>query len=143
MHLRRFCASERTTQYDQELLAQYQTQFFTDEADFTPAALGKPKKNKKKRAKCPWAITGQRHAAMSHIEALDKMLLLSIGEGLVAFQCGDKSDEEIVKTMLETRRLAPTLILHADEGSPAYSMNWFLVYSSDLRFIPVHDIYHR
>ena len=36
-----------------------------------------------------------------------------------------------------------TLILHADEGSPGYAMNWYLGYSADLRFVPRRDIHHR
>ena len=145
-NLRRFAASERVTGYDQELLAQYQLEFFTDmHQPAQTSSDGKTKKvtkAAKKRAKCPWAVTGQRHAAFTHIQALDKMLVATIGVGLIAFQC-EVEDAAVVKKILETKKLPPTLILHADEGSPAYAMNWYLRHSRDLRFIPQRDIYHR
>ena len=141
--MRRFSGSERVTQYDQELLAQYQLEFFRDTGRAEPKAKAKATQ-RKKRAKCPWSVAGQRHAALAHIQALDKILTQTIGDGLKAFQCGeDETDDVVVKNMLETKKLKPTLILHADEGSPAYSMNWYLFYGRDLRFIPVRDLFHR
>ena len=66
------------------------------------------------------AVVGQMHAAHTHILALDKMLLLNLGIGLIAFvAAAGLTDEDIVKVVLEIGRLLPTLVLHADEGSPA------------------------
>ena len=61
LKLRQFRASERTTGYDQELLCQYQSQFFADdEDDDKPAELdpkGKGKDRKRMVEKCPWGVT--------------------------------------------------------------------------------------
>ena len=132
-------SSERTTGYDQELLAMYQTEFFTD-----AVLLGTSQKHKKKRinkVQCPWAVTGQRHAAHAHIVALDGTFRFCIGIGLIYFHC-QESIEDAVRIILESGKFEPTLILHAGEGSPAYSMIWYLLVHRDLRFMPVRDIYH-
>ena len=126
-NLRRFAASERATNYDQELMAQYRLEFFNDSES---SAMAKKKGNKKKKnIKCPLAVVGQRHSALTHIQALDKMLLLTIGIGLIAFVvAAGLTDEDLINEVLETGRMLPTLILHADEGSPAYSMNCFFAF---------------
>ena len=89
--------------------------------------------------KCPWSVTGQRNAAFKHIKALDKMLLLTIGIGLIYFggsgvhgvqapfatALGD-DPYALVYRLLYQGVLPPTLTLSLDEGSPAYSMTWYL-----------------
>ena len=87
---------------------------------------GKGKKaTRKKRAKCPVAVIGQRHSALMHLHAIDQMLLLTLGVGLVYFQSLGMSDAELVLEMMQTQKLPPALVLHADAGSPGYAMDCF------------------
>ena len=160
LHLRNWTADQRATGYDQELLAQYQSQFFSIETAAAepegrvPAGKKKKRKPVNKKTKCPLAVTGQRHSAQYHIRALDRMLLFTISVGLSAFigpprKSGDKGSNAIVgceeeaKDVLTTKKFKPTLVLTGDEGSPGYCMNWFLNYWQGVRLLPVRDWFHR
>ena len=141
LQLREFRASERTTGKDQELLAEWQSQFFSS----TPPERGK-KRSRNKRPKCPWTVTGQRNSAYLHIKALDHQLILTIGEGLKLFigeSCENDDCALVALNYLNSGRAPPTLILHLDEGSPAFSMTWYLLFGRDLRMLPQRDPYHR
>ena len=140
IQLKKFRASARTSEYDQDLLMEYETQFFSDKAPT------KRKKGAKRRRteKSPLEVTGQRQAALSHIRALDHQLVLALGIGLIAFVAASGvTDMDIVLAYLMDGILPPTLSLHLDEGSPAYSMTWFLANRVDLRIVSIRDIFHR
>jgi len=120
------------------LLAEYQTEFFSlDPLD------NRGKKRPTKKPKCPWAVTGQRNCAYLHIKALDHQVFLTLGVGLIAFQgiVGDHYSVAIALLLYNT--IPPTLTLHLDEGSPAYSMTWYLLHKEELRMLAARDPYHR
>ena len=169
LQLREFSASERVTGYVQELLIQYQSHFFVSEKQRKPStkhvaapeavakaepaasagpssrAKAKPKataNKKRKVVKCPWSVTGQRVSAFHHIRALDKMIWMSIGIGLIYFG-GIPNDRQIAEQLLYEGTIPPALTLSLDEGSPAYAMTWYLQNKEDLRFIHMRDPYHR
>ena len=82
------------------------------------------------------------------------MLLYTISVGLIAFlgparKPDEKGSntivgcEDVAKEILTTKKLKPTLVFTGDEGSPAYSMIWFLVYWQGVRLLPVRDWFHR
>ena len=141
LQLREFRESERVSGYDQELLTQYQTDFFS---------MKKPEKRqlggKRKRTnieKCPWAVTGQRNSAMIHINAIDHQLFLTIGAGLIAFAGLPADQQAVALSFIYNNVIPPVMTLCLDEGSPAYSMCWYLLGHEDLRMIPIRDPYHR
>ena len=71
---------------------------------------------------------------------------ITIGEGLKLFtgESGENDDCALVAlNYLNSGRVPPTLILHLDEGSPAFSMTWYLLFGRDLRLLPQRDPYHR
>lgn len=141
LQLREFRGSERANGDDQELLVQYQDEFFSTAAgDDTVTKQGK-KRKRRKVAKCPWAVTGQRNAAALHIKALDHQLFVTTGYGLLYY--ATTVGASIALAYLYHNTIPRTLVLHLDEGSPAYSMTWFLVFSCRLRMIPIRDIHHR
>ena len=113
---------------------QYQTDFFSE-----PVVVGK--KRRKKFPKCPWSVTGQRNSAYYHIKALDKQLIDGTGEGLSKFQ--GKDDDDTVRNYLYNGIVPPIFTIHLDEGSPAYSMCWFLFYCQMLRGFWMRDPHHR
>ena len=147
LKLRQFRASERTTGYDQELLCQYQSQFFADdEDDDKPAELdpkGKGKDRTRKVEKCPWGVTAQRESGHMHIQALDKQLELATGKGLIQFRETDRDAKQVAKDFLERDVIPPVLNLHLDQGSPAYCMTWFLLGWVGLRMNAIPDPFHR
>ena len=95
-------------------------------------------------------MKGQRNSAHLHIKALDHQLFLCLGIGLTFFACAEgETDLSIVNALFASLHaggylsIPPTLVLHLDEGSPAYSMTWFLSHHKDLRIMAQRDIYHR
>ena len=103
------------------------------------------KKGKKRRKvqKCPWAVEGQRVSAWHHIKALDKQVLLTLGIGLSFFQGTEHDWMTVALQLLFINIIPPTMTLHLDEGSPAYSMTWYIMYHEDMRIIAQRDIFHR
>ena len=140
MHLKEFRASERVSGHDQELLVQYQTEFFSD---YTKVTVNKKGKKRRKVVKCPWAVEGQRVSAWHHIKALDKQVFLTLGIGLSFFQGTEHDWMTVALQFLYMNIIPPTMTLHLDEGSPAYSMTWYLMYHEDMRMIAQRDIFHR
>ena len=141
LQLKQYRGSCKVSDYAQELLVQFQSGFFSEAKSTLPG-----KRKKRRTAKCPWAVSGQRKAALAHIQTLDHQLELTLGAGLKAFAggVGDQADHALVAVrFLLLGVVAPTMILHLDEGSPAYSMCWYLVHAQQLRLLPVRDIYHR
>ena len=106
-----------------------------DVARVNPNAKAKPKR----KIKVPISVRACRQGGLTHIRTLDKILTVTIGKGLAYF-IPDAEDEY---TGLVQDRIPPTLVLHLDEGSPAFCMLWFLIYSKKLRFVGVRDIFHR
>lgn len=154
MYLKEFTADQRVTDYNEELMAKYQSNFLM--AFDRPAEHGKDNKPKRKprMRKCPLAVIGQRRAAKFHIRALDKMMLLVFGIGVLCLlgqlrQLGEEGSNavlgcrEAALQSLTEGRLRPTLVLFGDEGSLGYSMNWYLVYYVGLRLLPVRNTFHR
>ena len=93
--------------------------------------------------KCPWAVEGQRVSAWHHIKALDKQVFLTLGIGLSFFQGTEHDWMTVALQFLYMNIIPPTMTLHLDEGSPAYSMTWYLMYHEDMRMIAQRDIFHR
>ena len=123
---------------------EYQTQFFGDGVKCAGQVLEKRGGDKKRKVeKCPLAVTWLREAAHMHIKAIDKQLQLTTGEGLVQFAGGDSEPKDVAKQFLEHDVIPPTLCLHLDQGSPAYSMTWFLMSHVGLRMLSIFDPHHR
>ena len=127
LNLREYRASSRVSDYDQELLAQYQIGFFSEAKATLPG-----KRKRRRTGKCPWAVTGLRHAALAHIKALDHQLSVTISAGLQAFVGAVDDHALVAQRFLLEGVVAPTMILHLDEVSPAYSMCWFLVHEQQM-----------
>ena len=150
LHLGAFQGTETVSEYEQELLLQYQLHFFAaSNAKRHTTKKGK-KKARRKMPKCPFAVTGQRQSALLHLKALDKQLKLTTGAGLNAYGDNGYSSYQIASAFLLGIVLAGcltsiprTLTLHLDEGSPAYAMVWFLTNQCDLRMMAQRDIFHR
>ena len=139
LHLNDFRASNRLSEDKQEAIEAYQVEFFDD----AKAPVGKGKKKKRRTSKAPWKVKGLRNSAYVHIKALDHQLNLSIGSGLDCFK-GDEDDHaEVGIHMSVDGKIPPTLTLHLDEGSPAYSMTWFLQYQQQLRMLAFRNMFHR
>ena len=141
LQLREFRGSERVSGYDQELLTQYQTEFFSTQKTEKRPRSGKPKK--RTIEKCPWAVTGQRNSAMIHISAIDHQLTETIKAGLKSFSGNPDDQQTVALSFIYNSRIPSVLALCLDEGSPAYSMCWYLLGKEDLRLIPIRDIFHR
>ena len=139
--MQEFKASEKASEYEQDLLLQYQTEFVSE----ANAKRTKKKRARNKKQKCPFAVTGQRQSAFIHLKALDNLLQLTIGSGLDAFIAGDNLEDVIAYIADSSKEgsIPATLTLHLDEGSPAYAMVWFLVNHCGLRIIHIRDIFHR
>ena len=84
------------------------------------------------------ATTLVRKAAGDYLQALDKSLLDTTGQGLAAF---GPDPEALAASQGPTRR--PTLVLHQDEGSPGFALSWYILYHLKLRAVVVRDVYHR
>ena len=136
LQLREFRSSERVTGLDQERLAEYQTEFLS-------TAQHRGTKRKKTKPKCPWAVTGQRNSAHLHIKAIDHMLMLTLGVGLLAFAGVGADFYDVACALLLSNVIPPTLTLHLDEGSPAYAMTWYLLHHRQLRMLAIRDPHHR
>ena len=93
LQLKQYRGSCKISDYDQELLVQFQSGFFSEAKSTSPG-----KRKKRRTAKCPWAVSGQQKAALAHIQTLDHQLELTLGAGLKAFAggVGDQADHALV-----------------------------------------------
>ena len=75
------------------------------------------------------------------MKGLDKMLQTMLGKGLEMF-CPEESD--IGRGLVcDPLKLPPTLILHLDQGSPAFCMVVYFGFKVKARFLHFKDIFHR
>eukprot|EP00974_Lingulodinium_polyedra_P009849 945779-Lingulodinium_polyedra.AAC.1 len=108
-----------------EVWAQRQATFYSQGSTGT---AGKAKAPKVKGKAGPVKLV--RKAAADYLQALDGILELSFGVTLSAFGPGGAAR---LQAEGPTRRM--TLVLHQDEGSPAYALSWYLLYHTKLRLV--------
>ena len=87
-------------------------------------------------------MTGQRNCAYLHIKALDHQVFLTLGVGLIAFQGKVEDHYSVAIAYLPYNTIPPSLTLHLDEGSPAYSMTWHLLHKEELRMLAARESNH-
>ena len=97
-----------------------------------PAAVTKSGKPARKASTL---INKPRSSAYVTAKALDHMLQLVLGCGLVRFVY-DPAARWVDRAL-------PVLVLHGDEASPNLSMACWLMYKAKVRCIWMRDIYHR
>ena len=98
------------------------------------------KARKKRISQVLKTVKTLRASAWHNMKALDKILknVLMVGQLFSQVQEGDRY------VGLAWGHLPPTLVLHADEGSPGFAMLWFLNYRlPSIRFLLVRNIFHR
>ena len=82
-------------------------------------AKGKAKARPKIKFKVPVVVKKVRSGGFHHVKALDNILQTMLGKGLVMF-CPEES--YIGRGLVcDPLKLPPTLILHLDQGSPAFA----------------------
>ena len=102
-------------------------------------AAGKRKPRRKNQI--PVNVKSVRSGAFHHLKALDNMLLMVVGEGLMTFQAIDDADKWV--GLAWNGNTPPVLLLHLDQGSRAWAMTWLIHYKLCCRFIAMRDLFHR
>ena len=137
LELGAYSATRKVTEEDQEALAQYQAVFF-DEAAADRRRTTQPKRRRAaKTEKAPPVVRLQRLGAAKHITAVDRLLTILLGVGLLLY----KPSEDVFDFVQD--ELPFTLVLHMDEASPGYAMYWFLALKMKLRIVVIRDVFHR
>eukprot|EP00974_Lingulodinium_polyedra_P108127 10466693-Lingulodinium_polyedra.AAC.1 len=77
---------------------------------------------------------------MAYLQAVDHLLAVTVGTGLVQFVAGQEAEEGEEWLPPSQRR---TLTLFFDQGSPSFSMATWCLFRARLRMAPVAGIFHR
>ena len=149
LHYKGYQAGEKIKDTDIQAWADWEHHFFdVDEAlnlreevaAMPKPAAGKKKPKPKRKMKCPVNVKTIRSGALHHIKLLDKTLTTLLGIGLAAFT---PNDDERHRGLVREEGIPPVLVLHLDEGSPAFAMCWFLSFHTKTRIVFIRDIFHR
>ena len=137
LELGAYSATRKVTEEDQEALAQYQAVFLYEAAADRRRTTQPKRRRAAKTEKAPPVVRLQRLGAAKHITAVDRLLTILLGVGLLLY----KPSEDVFDFVQD--ELPFTLVLHMDEASPGYAMYWFLALKMKLRIVVIRDVFHR